>query len=294
MIPNTYSEEEKDKIASEIKNISEEDALNDFRKLRKIGKSAHDKGLSPIGNKVVDRYSFKERLEVVGKKNMRFFDVYFNRHNFNRPSIDRYLERYGDTIKSWYAICRMYFSSVAIFRPIVAMEVYARYEPHTVLDFTMGWGGRMVGACALDVPKYIGIDSNTKLEGPYDGMCALMRENTKTEMELYFQDCLTMDYSKLEYDMVLTSPPYYNYEIYRGQKSKSMNEWDTEFYEPIIKRTYDGLKAGGHYCLNVSPKVYDRVVYKILGEPLERIELKNKKRTSESVYTEYIYIWRKP
>ena len=42
------------------------------------------------------------------------------------------------------------------------MEIYHLFNPHTVLDPTMGWGGRLVGACVLDVPKYIGIDLISK------------------------------------------------------------------------------------------------------------------------------------
>ena len=37
-------------------------------------------------------------------------------------------------------------------------------ENGVAFDPCMGWGGRLVGACALDIPKYIGIDLNKSLE----------------------------------------------------------------------------------------------------------------------------------
>ena len=67
-------------------------------------------------------------------------------------------------LKEVYNIC---ISAINIFRPLVAIEIYTKYKPTSVLDFTCGWGGRLVGACALNIPNYIGIDINTNLINPY-------------------------------------------------------------------------------------------------------------------------------
>ena len=40
--------------------------------------------------------------------------------------------------------------------------MYKKYDATRVLDFTAGWGARMVAAMALDI-DYIGIDSNKSL-----------------------------------------------------------------------------------------------------------------------------------
>jgi hypothetical protein len=61
-------------------------------------------------------------------------------------------------LKEVYNIC---ISAINIFRPICAMEVYDKYKSERVLDFCAGWGGRLVGACALNLKKYIGIEINT-------------------------------------------------------------------------------------------------------------------------------------
>ena len=50
------------------------------------------------------------------------------------------------------------------------MQIYNMYKPQSVLDFTMGWGGRLIGACAYNVPMYIGIDANKNLIEPYKKM----------------------------------------------------------------------------------------------------------------------------
>jgi hypothetical protein len=64
----------------------------------------------------------------------------------------------------WVAIFNMYFGSVNIFRPLVSAKIYEIFKPTSILDFTMGWGGRMVGAMALNVKKYTGIDNNKNLQ----------------------------------------------------------------------------------------------------------------------------------
>lgn len=173
------------------------------------------------------------------------------------------------------------------------MEIYCKYKPHSVLDFTMGWGGRLVGACALNIPNYIGIDLNQNLKKPYEDMVKTLKEHSTTNISLYFKDALTIDYSKLKYDLVLTSPPYYNIEKYEGQKDRNIKEWNKDFYEPLFIKTWKNLQKGGFYCLNIPEIILNTVAIKILGKPNEYIPLYKIKRTQTEKYKEYIYVWHK-
>jgi hypothetical protein len=103
------------------------------------------------------------------------------------------------------------------------------------------------------------------------------------------------DYSKLDYDMVFTSPPYYNLELYSGTKKRSKKEWEEDFYTPIFTNTFKYLKSGGFYCLNISQKIYNDIAKKILGEANELILLKKSPRFKKEKenYKEYIYVWKK-
>jgi len=296
--PNKYSKKEKREIANEIKDISQDEAVEDFKKLQEIGCDAKDKGLSRIGNKVVDRFTHLERLETIGKHGINFFDLYHNRFKLTQPYMKRLLKWYDTDAKHagaevWFRVMNLYFGSITIFRPLVAMEVYCKYRPTSILDFTMGWGGRLVGACALNIPKYIGIDNNMNLKTPYSNLQKLMNALSTTKTELFFTDAVQFDYSRIEYDMVLTSPPYYNIEEYEGQPRRTKDDWDKDFYEPVFKKTFDNLKKGGHYCLNIPEEVYTRVAVKLLGKPTDLIRLKKSKRTTDEKYQEFIYIWKK-
>jgi len=179
------------------------------------------------------------------------------------------------------------------FKAIIAMNIYCKYKPTSILDFTMGWGGRLVGACALNIPKYTGIDLNTDLKQPYTEMVTFLKQYSSTKIKLYFKDALKVDYSKIDYDLVLTSPPYYNIEIYKGTQKITKEEWNKNFYEPLFSKTWEHLKKGGYYCLNVPEEVYKNVCLKIFGRPTHKILLPKAKRFANSTYKEYIYVWFK-
>jgi hypothetical protein len=296
---NKYTLKQKRSICNEIYNISDDDVLEDFNRLKSIGCDKH-KALSLIGNDVVNKFTAVERLNTVGHLDINFYDVLYNKQSLLREGYVKKLLRfykknnskYPET-KVWFRLSNIYFSSASIFKPLIAMNVYCKYKPKCVLDFTMGWGGRLVGACALDVPKYIGIDSNKNLERPYSLMKSFLTKHSSTDIDLRFQDALAVDYSTLTYDMVLTSPPYYNIEIYGNQKQQSRDEWDEKFYKPIFKSTFQYLQPGGHYCLNVPKDVYEHIALSMFGKPFAMIPLPKAKRSQSETYKEYIYVWRK-
>lgn len=291
----------KSKIWKELNDFDLQEIEEDFDKLREIGKDAGSKGLSTIGNKVVDYFTGLERLNTIGNKGINFFQFFENRKEYAKKKyIQNILKYYGTNekdapLKVWKRIFTLYFGSVNIFRPLIAMGIYTQFSPKCVLDPTMGWGGRLVGACALNIPHYIGIDLNRKLMKPYEAMTKFLSNHSSTKIELYFGDCITFDYSKIEYDMVLTSPPYYNIEQYSFQEKRSKQEWNEHFYIPLVTETFKYLKKGGKYCLNIPIEVFE-LVKTILGEPNYTTPFPKSQRgdpNAKVVKGEFIYIWEK-
>jgi len=300
-----YSNLEKEEIAKKIKPITLEKILRDFTSLKNIGTNASNmSSRSRIGNDVVDYFTFTERLNTKGKYNASFYDFLqnldeFKKKKFIQNMLTYYVEvKNKNNTKNEYVVYKEVYniciSAINIFRPIVSMEIYSRFKPTSILDFTCGWGGRLIGACALNVPRYIGIDMNTNLEPCYQKMCEFLKDKalTTTEIEIYFLNALDFDYSTIEYDMVLTSPPYYFLEKYSHNTCyESKAEMKTQFYEPLFKKTYQHLKIGGTYCLNVNPDIYTNVCLELFGAADYEIPLKKSKRQNE--YSESIYIWLK-
>lgn len=201
---------------------------------------------------MVDYFTYTERLNTKGDRlELSYFQLLSNKSIFEKkPYIQKILSYLNkkhpsySEYKIWLYVYNIYFSSINIYKPSNAIEIYNKYKPKSILDFTMGWGGRLIGACALNIPQYIGVDLNQNLKEPYDNMIEMLHPLTETKIKLFFMNALEVDYSKIEYDMVFTSPPYYNKEIYEGTKRLSKLEWDEQFYIPIFEKTYKHLKKG--------------------------------------------------
>jgi hypothetical protein len=297
--PNNYTRKQKKQIAAKIKPpITETEILEEFARLRKVKKLSHN--LARVGNNIVDNFTFPERLETVGNKGINFYDFYYNRTKYTKKA---YIKNYlkwarghkgaPKNEKLWAQMFNMFFGSITIFRPIQAMRVYSMFKPRAVLDPTMGWSGRLVGAAALDIPHYIGIDINTRLRAPYEDLVRVLQPQTKTRFTLLFQDALTVDYSKFDYDMVFTSTPYYNVEVYNGAtKHDTEEEWNTKFYIPLFSATWKHLKRGGVYALNVPEKIYKNVCIPLWGAAHKKILLEKSSRNIGK-YREFVYFFLK-
>ena len=298
-----YTDIEKVEISKSIKMISLNDAMEDFNKLRLIGsKACIISSRCRTGNNVVDYFTFTERLNTKGKYDVNFFEFIANIDEFKKKKfISNMLKYYEDVknknktknnyivLKEVYNIC---ISAINIFRPLVAMEMYIKYKPISVLDFTCGWGGRLVGACALNIPNYIGIDINTNLLNPYLEMKSFFKNISETNVDIFFESAVDFDYSKITYDMVLTSPPYYFLEKYSNNENyNSKNEMKNKFYIPVFSNTYKYLQQGGYYCLNINKEIYETICIDLLGVANDIIPFKKSKRQNN--YEEFIYVWHK-
>lgn len=308
MIQSSFTDIEKVAISRNIKMISLKDAIEDFNKLKTLGNNftKNDCNISSrcrTGNNIVDYFTFTERLNTKGKYDINFFEFISNIDEFKKKKfIANMLKYYEDVknknntknnyivLKEVYNIC---ISAINIFRPLVAMEIYTKYKPSSVLDFTCGWGGRLVGACALNIPNYIGIDINTNLINPYLEMKSFFNNISETNVDIFFENAAKFDYSTIKYDMVLTSPPYYFLEKYSNNETynNSKNEMKNKFYIPVFSNTYKYLQEGGHYCLNINKEIYEDICIGLLGVATDIIPLKKSKRQNN--YEEFIYVWCK-
>ena len=300
----SFTDIEKVEISKNIKMITLNNVIEDFNKLKSIGSNACNiSSRCRTGNNVVDYFTFTERLNTKGKYDSNFFEFITNIDEFKKKKfIANMLKYYEDVknknktknnyivLKEVYNIC---ISAINIFRPLVAMEIYTKYKPTSVLDFTCGWGGRLVGACALNIPNYIGIDINTNLINPYLEMKTFFNNISETNVDIFFENAANFDYSKIKYDMVLTSPPYYFLEKYSNNEdyNNSKNEMKNKFYIPVFSNTYKYLQKGGHYCLNINKEIYQDICVPILGEANDSIPFKKSKRQND--YEEFIYVWSK-
>lgn len=76
----------------------------------------------------------------------------------------------------------------------------------------------MLGASSVGI-SYTGIDTNVSLQNAYDGIMNLLQD---PNMRMLWGDALKINFEKIDYDFVLTSPPYVKgkklVEIYEHQQ----------------------------------------------------------------------------
>ena len=253
------------------KLISTKELEKDLTKLRKF--SAENNANNFYGNPFLYHYQFKNLLKCRRQDGRTVYDIW-NDPDERAKLIEqtRLRNRGGRTAAGNVFECfRINLGSVVMFKATTAKYLYKKYKATSVLDPTAGWGGRMLGAWALDI-DYIGIDTNVEMTPSYDSMMTFLDEYNefgnknieyvkKSKLQMIWSSCLDVDFSKLDYDFVLTSPPYINLEVY-----EHMELWDSdtafyrEFFIPLWQKCVDNIKSGGHVCFNISPKMYEDAV----------------------------------
>ena len=182
---------------------------------------------------------------------------------------------------------------VTMYRPLMAKKVVSylankdKLKEVRVLDVCAGWGGRMIGAksaeggalhSVLNV-HYTGIDPCAKT---YEALRAIRDELGLTNVTLIHKPAevaLQQEQELGTYDIALTSPPYYNLELYSDEPSQSVRTativagyqaWLDTFLKPVIQGV---IRLGVKYsCWSVknfkTDKKYDLLddVIRIHGE----------------------------
>jgi hypothetical protein len=302
------NKEVKEYISKQIKNISQQEIEREYNKLIQLKKFINCKvmpNFSPyarVGNKIVDNFTFTQRLETKGKYNCSYFDFLRNIETFKQKKFIQNMIAYYKNVKNknnkknkfivYKEIYNICISSINILRPLFCIEIYLKYKAKNVLNFCSGWGGTLVSACALNLNTYTGIDININLKMPYENMILFLKNNSKTEIDMYYEDAALFDYTTINYDFVLSSPPYYFLEKNENNISySSKREMNEKFYIPLFKNSYRGLSPGGTFVINICKEVYDNVLKLLLGDANEIVPYKKSKKQNN--YVEMVYIWFK-
>ena len=289
---------EKINIARNIKNITLEEAVKDFQKLQKIDLE-NTTSLARTGLKWVDFYTYPIRLDTIGSKRISFYTFVEDWEIYRKiPCVARLYEKLREKhpdnfFKSAKEIFQLYYGTINGFRPVVAMKIYDRFKPKNILNICSGWSGFVVGAAAMDIPKITAIDNNSNLFKPYTDMIEELQKYSKTEITFINQNALILDLSNNLYDMVISSPPYYNKEIYGYLPAPydSKHEWNESFYKPLFRGMFELLETNGKLVINVPQEIYDACLVPLFGEAHELILLPRYQRNNK--YKEYIYVWVK-
>lgn len=157
---------------------------------------------------------------------------------------------------SWFAHCRAAWG----FSPAVAKAVYRFFGASSVFDPCAGWGDRLTAALACPGMRYVGVDPNPKTVPVYERILSAYQECTTATGVVHQSAVEDLPLSKSDdpFDLVFTSPPYFNLEAYSNDDRQSCvryqtpGAWRTGFLQPLIAKSLQVLRPGGVLAINIS------------------------------------------
>jgi hypothetical protein len=123
------------------------------------------------------------------------------------------------------------------------------------LDISAGWGDRLLTAMALDM-DYLGFDPNNELQPGHTDMINMFGDSKRHRV--VYQPFETAVITGGPYDVVMSSPPYFNVETYApnqpGQSIVSYPDytsWMINFLFVALQKAWDNLKIDGYLILHL-------------------------------------------
>jgi len=193
----------------------------------------------------------------------------FNDDLLLRAAIERSLriwpDRFGANASCLRRMLRSYSgaASVSNYRPMIAKAVITRYcrPGGVVVDFSAGYGGRLLGALAAN-RTYFGIEPNRCQVSGYRRMVRSIAAAGFSLPAAKFllgraEDKLSSINSR-NADLVFSSPPFFNWEHYSYSNSQSFRRypryelWKENFLLPVMIQSFRVLQRDGYLVLNVS------------------------------------------
>ena len=254
-------------LASQLENVdfiiqyTDEKLKTDWKKLCEW-KSNDDyiNSTSRVGMKLCEHF-FPNFYEIENNKGKSFSNLWtkdnlekilrWNRKSHSTPYL-------SELRRGIYFCCGMTKSTM--FRPQMSKLLCMKYQPKIVLDPCAGWGGRMLGSlAAAPDTHYCGFEPDTNT---CDGLMNILSDeaipsNVTNRAEIWNEPVEQMLPTIQEkYDLVLTSPPYFNLELYTSgsqstQSFPTWNEWADKWLKPVILGCLACLKENGTSCWSV-------------------------------------------
>ena len=146
--------------------------------------------------------------------------------------------------------------SVTKYRTVTSKAIIQFFHAKRVLDPCTGWGGRLLGCLAAGTgTEYVGCepDPNTG-----KGLRNILSDHAlpadvrarATVIQKPAEVALLEDIASMEkFDMILTSPPYFNLELYTAgeqstNKYPTWEIWTEQWLKPVIRLSLSYLKEG--------------------------------------------------
>lgn len=271
------------------------------------------------GTRVSDQFAHHERHKCASAHGNSPYEEWITagdkKNNFLRVLfglMDQQCRDKGVGVSALAGALRMHTYLASQFKPAVAKAFYDFFKAKDVLDFSSGWGDRLVGFHASGAESYTGIDPNSKMHPHYRSITKYC--NTGKKVNLICSPAEDADLSDVSVDFVFTSPPYFNIEKYsqEGTQSwkryKTSDAWVDGFLKPTLDNVWSCLREGGRLAVNIADKkgvdicgpMLDHMASKegatyegVLGYKMMKRPDSEGKHDSNYVFCEPVFIWAK-
>jgi len=306
----------------ECKDIGEKELQKDWKNLCKFDALTNPRKF--CGNPIIYKFQFENLLKCKrGNKGYKILEEWFGDDELKEElwqltvKINRRDKALFPSATDVYECHRKCKGSIVAFKSSTAKYIYKLFGATNVLDVCAGWGGRMLGAMALGI-SYTGIDTNINMKEAYKSMMNIDEpwEQTSYPCDMYnsqkskgevlsaiyngghhikmlWKSCFDVDFSEYPYDLVLTSPPYDNMEIYEHSElyDNKENKYYEDFLLPLMNKLVEETDCP--ICINISPKIYKQLTETYEFPKCDR-EIDLRQQLGQQYKTksqDYIYVW---
>jgi hypothetical protein len=205
-------------------------------------------------NDITDYFSENIRVKCRIGNNISPYEYWKKNKNI---IIEKTKKKYG--IVNIYNLREIIYLNTRLcnnFRITVALTILKYFKPKSWLDISAGWGDRLLSAIFYKINLYESCDPNLDLHKCYDRMIdTFSSKSKKKNFIIHKRGFLESHFEKTNFDIVFSSPPFFNLEKYSSFFENSITKYNTEkdwikyFFIPSLIKAYNHLKINGHMIL---------------------------------------------
>jgi len=211
-------------------------------------------------NKLTDYFTQEERIRCNFKNNISPINYYINNKLEFKP---KDIKEYNEFENYMFSKCKFCNN----FRISICLNILEMFKPKKWLDISAGWGDRLLTALIYsnmnkEFKLYQAADPNPDLQKKYNQMIKSFNK-TKRNFKIIQDGFEYIDIKDKDFDICLTSPPFFDMEEYSNDKHDSLTQYNTfqKWYDNFlmisVKKSIEHIKENGYLILYI--ELFDKI-----------------------------------
>jgi len=158
------------------------------------------------------------------------------------------------------------------FKPSLVVAIIRLLGGTRMLDFSAGWGDRLIGALAAGLDRYLAFDPNLDLKPGHEAIVSTFAsKEASSRYTVIYEPFQTASLPEGEtFDLIFTSPPFFNFEIYTQREGQSVldfpsfEKWTVGFLFTSLRKSWTRLEVDGHMAIHITD-VYKTKICEVMN-----------------------------